>query len=148
MVFDTETTGLKPQNGDRPIEFACQILNVHNGNLELELDDDFYINPGFLISDVITDLTGITNEKLQAEGVSPEDAHVAMANLFADVDVIAGYNVNFDVRMVSALYNDFGDSFPDIEALKAYVQEHPLQERTILIKGSNGIHMPKVVEVL
>lgn len=117
MVFDTETTGLKPQNGDRPIEFACQILNVHNGKLELELDDDFYINPGFLISDVITDLTGITNEKLQAEGVSPEDAHVAMANLFADVDVIAGYNVNFDVRMVDALYNDFGDSFPEIEAL-------------------------------
>ena len=36
----------------------------------------------------------------------------------------------------------------DIEALKAYVQEYPLQERTILIKGSNGIHMPKVVEVL
>ncbi len=39
-------------------------------------------------------------------------------------------------------------SFPDIDALKAYVVEHPLQDCTILIKGSNGKHMPQVVEVL
>ena len=38
--------------------------------------------------------------------------------------------------------------FPDIDALKAYVQEHPLQDCTILIKGSNGKHMPQVVEAL
>ena len=38
--------------------------------------------------------------------------------------------------------------FPDIEALKAYVQEHPLKDCTILIKGSNGNHMQKVVDVL
>ena len=52
----------------------------------------------------------------------------------------ASRTLHADSRQVKA--------FPDIEALKAYVQEHPLQERTILIKGSNGIHMPKVVEVL
>ena len=39
-------------------------------------------------------------------------------------------------------------AFPDIEALKAYVLEHPLQDCTILIKGSNGKHMPQVVEAL
>ena len=38
--------------------------------------------------------------------------------------------------------------FPTIEDLKAYVTEHPLEERTILIKGSNGKHMERVVDAL
>ena len=39
-------------------------------------------------------------------------------------------------------------AFPDIDALKAFVQENPLKESTILIKGSNGNHMQKVVDAL
>ena len=38
--------------------------------------------------------------------------------------------------------------FPTIDDLKAYVTEHPLQDRTVLIKGSNGNHMQKVVDAL
>ncbi len=39
-------------------------------------------------------------------------------------------------------------AFPDIDALKAYVLEHPLQDCTILIKGSNGNHMQRIVDAL
>ena len=39
-------------------------------------------------------------------------------------------------------------AFPDIESLKAYVMEHPLSGCTILIKGSNGKHLPRVVDAL
>ena len=39
-------------------------------------------------------------------------------------------------------------AFPDIDALKAYVQEHPLEDCTILIKGSNGNHMQRIVDAL
>ena len=39
-------------------------------------------------------------------------------------------------------------AFPDIESLKAYVVENPLSGCTILIKGSNGKHMPRVVDAL
>ncbi len=39
-------------------------------------------------------------------------------------------------------------AFPDIESLKAYVTENPLSGCTILIKGSNGKHMPRVVDAL
>ena len=39
-------------------------------------------------------------------------------------------------------------SFPDIESLKAYVEEHPLAGKTILIKGSNGNHMQQAVKAL
>ena len=39
-------------------------------------------------------------------------------------------------------------AFPDIAALKAYVEANPLEGCTILIKGSNGKHMPEVVDAL
>lgn len=39
-------------------------------------------------------------------------------------------------------------SFPDIESLKAYVEEHPLTGKTVLIKGSNGNHMQQAVKAL
>ena len=39
-------------------------------------------------------------------------------------------------------------SFESIEDLKDYVTEHPLEQRTILIKGSNGKHMQRVVDAL
>ncbi len=39
-------------------------------------------------------------------------------------------------------------SFPDIELLKAYVEEHPLTGKTVLIKGSNGNHMQQAVKAL
>jgi len=39
-------------------------------------------------------------------------------------------------------------TFPTIEDLKAFVIEQPLSDRTILIKGSNGKHMQRVVDAL
>lgn len=39
-------------------------------------------------------------------------------------------------------------TFPDIDALSRFLQENPLQTCTILIKGSNGNHMQKVLDVL
>ena len=39
-------------------------------------------------------------------------------------------------------------SFPDIQALKEYMTEHPVEGATILIKGSNGNHMQDVVPAL
>ena len=37
-------------------------------------------------------------------------------------------------------------SFADVEALKLYLTTHPLQGRHILLKGSHGIHLEKVIE--
>ena len=39
-------------------------------------------------------------------------------------------------------------AFPDIQALREYVTEHPVEDATILIKGSNGKHMSEVVPAL
>ena len=39
-------------------------------------------------------------------------------------------------------------AFEDIDALRRFLQENPLEASTILIKGSNGNHMQKVLDVL
>ena len=52
----------------------------------------------------------------------------------------ASRTLHADPRQVKA--------FPDIDALKAHLQENPLKASTILIKGSNGIHMQKIVDSL
>lgn len=38
--------------------------------------------------------------------------------------------------------------FPDVEALKAYIVANPIKNRTILIKGSHGMHLERLTEVL
>lgn len=38
--------------------------------------------------------------------------------------------------------------FADTEALRAYLAEHPLRDRFILVKGSRGIQLEKVVDLL
>lgn len=39
-------------------------------------------------------------------------------------------------------------AFPDVEALKEYLAANPVEGSTILVKGSNGIHMQQLVDVL
>lgn len=39
-------------------------------------------------------------------------------------------------------------TFPDIDGLKDYITAHPLENRTILIKGSNGNRMQRIVDAL
>ena len=61
IVIDIETTGLDPSS-DSIIEVAG--LKVKNNTIV----DSFssLINPGFLISDFISNLTGITNDQLSS----------------------------------------------------------------------------------
>lgn len=38
-----------------------------------------------------------------------------------------------------------GLSFPNVESLIEHLREHPLRQTTTLIKGSNGIHLTKII---
>jgi UDP-N-acetylmuramyl pentapeptide synthase len=38
--------------------------------------------------------------------------------------------------------------FNDVYALKEYFAAHPVEGKTILVKGSNGIKLPLIKEVL
>jgi len=63
VVFDLETTGFSPTNGDEIISFGA--VRVRNGNIIEE--ESFYslVNPKRTIPPTITQLTGISNEMVQ-----------------------------------------------------------------------------------
>lgn len=111
VAIDIETTGLDPRFDDI-IEVAA--IRVRNG-VEVTTFQSL-VNPGYVIDDFITELTGITNDMLST---APEISRVLPDFLdFIGSDTLIGHNVNFDVNFLYdasesldfTLSNDFIDT--------------------------------------
>jgi len=108
ICFDTETTGLDCLKCDI-IEFSgLKIRKTASGYEKEELD--FYINPGYEIDKEITDLTGITTDKVRKEGVTFEEAAKRINDFLGDEPVLIGYNSSFDEHFINALMTKTGNS--------------------------------------
>jgi DNA polymerase III alpha subunit (gram-positive type) len=100
-VFDTETTGL-PLHRDarlaaqpRIIEFGGIITDGTNVLHTVE----FICNPGMQIEQIITDITGLTNDDLKDR--EPFAAFTGIVKgYFSEVDAIISHNLSFDKSMV------------------------------------------------
>lgn len=97
IVLDLETTGLD-SNYDEIIEFAA--IKIQNG----EISDTFetLIKPNQVISEFITNLTGISNKMVSNAPHLPDV--LPQIYDFIGNDIIIGHNVNFDINF---LYDDF-----------------------------------------
>jgi len=93
IVVDLETTGFDPQY-DEVIEIGA--IKVVGGVVVSEFS--MLVKPKSIISDFISELTGITNDMVRNESsiheVLPEFLH------FIGNDVVLGHNVNFDVNFI------------------------------------------------
>ncbi|MEM9740303.1 MAG: DNA polymerase III subunit epsilon [Pseudomonadota bacterium] len=93
IAFDTETTGLDPNNGDRVIEVgAVELVNhVPTGKTFRML-----INPGRDVSEATVRITGLTDDIL-ADKPTFEDPTVvdALIDFIGDAQIVA-HNANFD----------------------------------------------------
>ncbi|MCI8575811.1 MAG: hypothetical protein HFI09_05010 [Bacilli bacterium] len=95
VVFDTETTGLKDQT-DQIIEIgALKYIND-------ELVDEFevLINPEEDIPEIITTITGITNEMVMGEKTIEEVLPLFM-EFIGDLPVVC-HNAPFDIGFINA----------------------------------------------
>ena len=93
IAFDTETTGLSPEQGDRIVEIgAVEMINhIPTGKTFRRL-----INPGRPVSEATTRITGLTDADL-ADKPSFEDASVVDAFLdFLGDAVLVAHNASFD----------------------------------------------------
>lgn len=108
VVFDTETSGLKASE-DRIIELAAKKYIVSNDELKYADELHLYIQPPFAISEKITELTGITNEKLATYPM--EDVLFPEIQEFFRACVVSAHNSSFDVRFMKALYERNNASF-------------------------------------
>lgn len=95
VVFDVETTGLNPDD--------CEIIEIGAvkvaGGRVIEKFQTL-VRPQAEISNLITGITGITNEMVESApriGQVIKDFH-----LFTQNTILAGYNVGFDMRFIQA----------------------------------------------
>lgn len=107
VIFDTETTGLDFER-DQIIEIGAVALEA---GTETEGMDLFLRLPeGQRLDPFITDLTGITDARLEAEGVGGEEAARAFAGLLegAERPLVAAYNAQFDLNFLFYLLRPWG----------------------------------------
>ncbi|MFI3328955.1 MAG: 3'-5' exonuclease [bacterium] len=95
IIFDFETTGLT--DNDEIIEYA--FLEFKNNELVANITS--LIKPSVLISDLITNITGISNKDVMNK--STIDKHIdAIANFIDGKDLVA-HNVSFDLRFLNKI---------------------------------------------
>lgn len=106
FVYDTETTGLNAANDDI-IEFSALHMKRVDGKWDAVDELDVFINIGRPLPEIITELTGITDEILQTEGIAAKDAAEKIATFLGENPMLVGYNsVSFDTPFVERLYQD------------------------------------------
>ena len=111
LVFDVETTGLLPKmhkNGEKPYlneyPYILQLSFVLYNTLlkKIESKHDYYIKipSDIIISEKITELTGITREIVDKKGVDIVEALDAFYTEYTKCGCVIGHNVDFDKTMI------------------------------------------------
>lgn len=108
MIVDIETTGHSPKKGDRMIQFAGVVLE----NKKIVDTYTTFINPEIPISPFITELTGISNEKVRNAPTFSEVADKIL-NLMDDAIFVA-HNAHFDLTFLQEELES--EQFPIIHA--------------------------------
>lgn len=98
IVFDTETTGLDPFQGDRVVEIGCvELINhVPTGNVYHQ-----YINPERSLSEEVVKVHGLTEEFLSDKPTFKEIADEFLAFIGSDSKLVA-HNAPFDIKFLNA----------------------------------------------
>ncbi len=102
IVIDTETSGLDFEK-NRVIELAAVKLKLENKTIVVKNEMDYLIKlpKGVKLDGKITELTGITEEQLETEGVEASFAFKNFADLFSeDKTLLVAYNAHFDLSFL------------------------------------------------
>ncbi len=122
-VFDTETTGLYPSDGDRLISVGA--VRILNGKLRENQSFHHYINPGRPIPEASTRIHGITDEMVAEK---PNAAHCLKDFYrFCEEDIFIAHNAAFDMRFLELEQRGAGVDFsrPVIDTLLLSTILHP-----------------------
>lgn len=116
ICFDTETTGLKADI-DYIVELACLKYRVVKPGTIKKIDTlHIYMKPPIYMSENVVAVHHITNEFL-ADKPTEAECFPKIKEFFGDHPIVTGYNVGFDVGMISALYKRCGGEFNPVKVL-------------------------------
>jgi len=106
VVFDTETTGLKPENGHR----ICEIGAVKVKNSRILSSYSSLVNPKRDMPGEVTDIHGITQEDVEKAPFF-EDVIDNFLEFIGELPLF-GYNIEFDLNFLSLQLKTINRDFP------------------------------------
>jgi DNA polymerase III subunit epsilon len=97
IIFDTETTGFKPENGDRVVEIGA--IEMVNGAIT---GNDFhvYVNPERDMPDGAYKVHGLSTEFLSDKPVFSDSSIGAAFHNFVKGAVLIAHNADFDMKFM------------------------------------------------
>jgi len=104
IVFDVETSGLLPKNSYQQfphiLQLSYMVYNTETRTIEKKYNAYIKIPHDVVITDEITELTGITREKCDEYGIPILEALYAMYLDYIVCDCVIAHNLIFDAIML------------------------------------------------
>ena len=100
-ILDTETTGLPAKGGDfSKVNMAELAYIITDLDLNIIKESNFLIKGDYEIPEIITQLTGITKELTDEQGIPLDKALFNFYKDLRDCEFIVAHNLRFDVGMI------------------------------------------------
>lgn len=111
VAFDTETTGLFPENGDRVIEFAgVELKLAPDGTVASVVAHQYLFNPGIPIPREASEVSGIRDEDVASRPAFA--AHAEAIHRLLTGAVTVAHNYPFDQRFLTQEFSRCGLRWP------------------------------------
>ena len=140
-VIDTETTGLRPSEGDEIIQMGA--VRIVNGRLLAHECFDQLVDPGRSIPAQTVPIHGITTQRVQ--GQPRIGAVLPQFHRFAAQTVLVAHNSAFDMRFLQIQQRQLGLRFDqpvlDTLLLSAFLHPHQASHRLEAIAERLGVRV-------